>query len=107
MTTGKKRRSNVWVLPAFLASCRKFVVLICCFARYAGKELSFIFKRIFFCYYYIVISPADVSAFQSSNLASEKCNKHTHHIFDNSYPVTLSWNISYLELNLLRRDLIH
>ena len=47
MTRGKKSRSNVQVLPAFLASCRKLAVLICCFARYAGKELFFVFKYIF------------------------------------------------------------
>ena len=47
MTRDKNSRSNVQVLPAFLASCRKFAVLICCFPRYAGKELFFVFKYIF------------------------------------------------------------
>ena len=48
MTRGKKSRSNVKVLPAFLASCRKFAVLICGFARFTEKELFFVFKHIFF-----------------------------------------------------------
>ena len=47
MTRGKKNRSNVEELPAFFVTCRKFAVLICCFARYIGKELSFVFKYIF------------------------------------------------------------
>ena len=42
MTRGKKSRSNVKVLAAFLASCRKFAVLICGFARYAENELLYL-----------------------------------------------------------------
>ena len=54
MTRGKKS-SNVEELPALSVSYRKFAGLICCFARYAGKELSL------FRYNFLLLLHSDIS----------------------------------------------